>query len=186
MATKTWNITSTTSWNDASSWTPAGVPGNGDDVIIPNVASAFWPELDVHSNDLGSFTMQVGSGIFLQSTKILKVSGNFTLAANTMDNTGGGLIKFDGTTTLTSNSNNLKNIEITSGSTVTMADNLTVYNITNAGTLICTGFVLIYGGNASYGGIYVGGCGPYPRRHKKMRSRTIKNICRKHSRRSKR
>jgi len=155
MATKTWNGNSDNAWDGPFNWTPPGAPGNGDNVIIPDAAPFPQPTLNVDSNDLNDFTTQTDGDINITSgARILKVSGNFVAAANTINNVG--TIKFDGTTALTVNGNDLDDIEITNGSTVTLQDDLHVNDILNDGTLDCNGHNLIVDGSRTGSGSYVG------------------------------
>src|SRR4051812_21039855 len=48
-AAKTWNGSAGTDWNTAANWTPAGIPGTGDDVTCTN-GNANYPILSTPAN----------------------------------------------------------------------------------------------------------------------------------------
>ena len=175
MATRTWDGSSNELWSSPFNWTPSGIPADGDDVVIVDATPFPQPTLDVDSKDLNDFTTQTDGDFSITSgARILKVSGNFVAAVNTINNAG--TIKFDGTTAITSNGNDLDNIEITNGSTLTLQDDLTVNDILNNGTVDCNGFVLTIAGTPTGTGSYVG-CGgsvaPYAEANKRTRQLLI-------------
>ena len=149
-----WNGLSSVDWSNGGNWNFGFSPGGSDNVTIPDVARQ--PRLDINTADLANFVTEA-SGTIDVNGYILRLSGNFTVAANTIL-PAVGTIKFDGTTAITSNGNDLNNIEITNGSTLTLQDDLTVNDILNNGTVDCNGFVLTIIGTPSGTGSYVG-CG---------------------------
>ena len=74
-ATKT--STGTGNWNTAGTWSPSGVPGIGDDVII---AATHTVTIDVNTNSLASLTISGTLTIGDNNTnRIVTVTGNITI-----------------------------------------------------------------------------------------------------------
>ncbi len=173
MAVKTWDGSSSSNWALDGNWIPFSAPLSGDDVIIPDDATTPNDcQMTINSPDLGNFTIQTGGSLDVNG-QILTVSGNFNIATSSLINTGGGTIKFDGTTVITSNGNDLDNIEITNGSTLTLQGDLTVNDILNNGTVDCNGFVLTITGTPTGTGSYVG-CGGSVAPYSESRKRTTR------------
>ena len=164
-----WNGLSSVDWSNGGNWNFGFSPGGSDNVTIPDVARQ--PRLDINTADLANFVTEA-SGTIDVNGWILRVSGNFTAAVGTITNTT-GTIKFDGTTAITSNGNDLKNIEITNGNTLTLQDDLTVNDILNNGTVDCNGFVLTITGTPTGTGSYVG-CGGSVAPYSESRKRTTR------------
>ncbi len=61
-ATFTWSNAAGGAWSDAASWSPAGVPATGDDVVLPALGGAYTVTLDVNARVTG---LTVGSGATL-------------------------------------------------------------------------------------------------------------------------
>ena len=102
---------SSNDWNTASNWNPAGVPGTGDDVIIPN-GKSFYPILTVAANNTvhtitinSGGTLTIGSGGVLTTTQganSVAVNGTLTMSGGTLtvhqDIAGSGSISMSGGT----------------------------------------------------------------------------------------
>lgn len=96
MATKTWTGTGT--WATAASWTPAGVPAAGDDVIF-NAASPACT-VAANTNALLSLTC-TGYANTLTINANLVIAGNVTLSS-TMTTTGTGNLDISANSTILS------------------------------------------------------------------------------------
>lgn len=72
---KNWTGTASLDWNNDSNWSPAGVPGAGDDVVIHNVPNA--PRIlggaTVTINDI---TLENGSSLMIEAGATLRISRN--------------------------------------------------------------------------------------------------------------
>lgn len=85
----------------------------------------------------------------------LRVSGHATISGTITNATG--TIKFNGTAqNITSNGNDLNDIEVASGCTLTLQDNLHVNDILNEGTVDYNGHTLTVDGEQTGGGSYIG------------------------------
>jgi hypothetical protein len=85
-ANKTWNNSSGGNWSVATNWTPNGVPGAADDVVLPDLGPAYTVTLDVNSS-INSIRIGDGTASFTQT---LTINGHsLTLAAaSTADASG--------------------------------------------------------------------------------------------------
>jgi RHS repeat-associated protein len=105
MATKTWTGGGTTSrpksanWGTSADWSPAGVPGTGDDVIIDgsgsyavtlNINTANLNSLTINNSGatlaIGSFTLNV-TGTAASAINLL--AGKLTISGGTINDAGG-------------------------------------------------------------------------------------------------
>ncbi len=77
----TWNGVISSDWNTATNWTPAGIPGLGDDVIV--VAAPNNCGLDAPRTIL---TITVNSGTLDLNTNTLMVTSTTTLTGGNVDN----------------------------------------------------------------------------------------------------
>lgn len=102
---QTWNGNTSTDWNTASNWTPAGVPVAAGNVTIPNTTNK--PKL-AGSTTITSISMSAGSAIDFNGFS-LTASGTFSIQGATLNNTkaatdivlttaGGGSNYFGGST----------------------------------------------------------------------------------------
>ena len=77
----------TGNWNDATMWSPSGIPANGDVVII---ASSHVVTINVNTNDLASLTVNGTLTIGNNTTdRIVTVSGIVTVSSSGVFNTTG-------------------------------------------------------------------------------------------------
>jgi hypothetical protein len=81
--TYTWNGSSSTDWNTASNWTPAGTPTAIDNVII--VTGANNCNL---SSDVTVYNLTMNSGTLNVGTHNLTINGNATFNLGTVNGTG--------------------------------------------------------------------------------------------------
>lgn len=86
---KTWTGSNGSSWNDANNWSPSGIPGSGDDVII-NSGSVNLSTTPV--GDIGSLTINGGT-LTVFSSLSLTLGAASTVAS-------GGVLVNSGTLTL--------------------------------------------------------------------------------------
>ncbi|KAA3608460.1 MAG: T9SS C-terminal target domain-containing protein [Calditrichaeota bacterium] len=110
----------TGNWNTAGTWTPSGVPGAGDEVVIANthtvtldLASTTVDSLTINSGgtlDLNANTLTVGTHVTINGDvtdgsggATLNVGGNFTInsGAKFNDNANGISVDFNGSGTQT-------------------------------------------------------------------------------------
>jgi hypothetical protein len=79
--TKTWTGASSTDWNTAGNWSPSGVPGAGDDVVIPDTFNP--PVLSDLTTTVASVTISADS-LTINSNSgdaSLTITGNLTIAS---------------------------------------------------------------------------------------------------------
>jgi hypothetical protein len=167
-STKQWIGVTSTSWNTASNWSPAGVPGPGDDVVINNVAND--PVLDIAitaGNDLGDLTIESGAVLTAQlEFRFGNLSNEGTLVINSSTNafvyTGwdsdSGLVRYSGGVAVDLEENgpiDFWDLEIDAvgqdfnlGSNIRVANNFTI----TAGSLNSSGGTLEVNGNLSGAG----------------------------------
>ena len=88
-ATITWDGSSSTAWTTAANWSTNTVPGAGDDVIIPNVATD--PVIS-SSVTVASITINNGGVLTVNST----TNRTITVSGNVVINTGGTFQVVDG------------------------------------------------------------------------------------------
>lgn len=122
-ATKTWTGATSTNWSTASNWSSSGVPGSGDDVIIPSNLTTY-PVLTANVS-IRNFTMNGGT---------TATSGfNFTVSNNLIINDG---VFNSGTSTISSD-----DIEINNGEFILQGNRLNLGNdlIIDGGLLTVTG-----------------------------------------------
>jgi len=137
---KTWNGSSSNNWNTANNWTPSGVPGAGDDVII-NIAATI--SIDA-STTINSLTISNSKTVVFTSS-----GGGRTI---TIDNNGssigsGSLLTLNGSTGNGTRSMSL--LFTGSNSTMSIAGTLrltnvgegTIFNATNSLTTV-TGTII--------------------------------------------
>jgi hypothetical protein len=77
----TWNGSASSDWNTAANWTPVGIPGLGDDVIV--FAATNNCVLDAPRTLL---TLTVNSGVLDLNTNTLIVTANASFSAGNVDN----------------------------------------------------------------------------------------------------
>src|SRR5260221_325723 len=107
MAIKTWTGLSSTDWNDPGNWSPPGIPGSSDDVVIGTTAnspalgaSTTVNTITINGSDTLALTasatvLTVTSGVTLSSSG--GISGTGTLAASVT--TSGGTLEVTGAIT---------------------------------------------------------------------------------------
>mgnify|MGYP001256786093 CR=1 FL=1 len=84
-ATKTWDGgAGTSSWHDAANWSPDGVPGAGDDVVL---SGAITVAHSVGTSSIASLSLTFGT--LVVSGGALEVEGLFDVVSGTLDYTGG-------------------------------------------------------------------------------------------------
>ena len=98
---KKWTGITSTDWNDATNWTPSGVPTSSDCIVIPSgttnspiiSGNAFANNLTINS----SASLQVNSGIALEVQDFVKTDGTLTMNTtsslvqiNSIANSGSG------------------------------------------------------------------------------------------------
>ncbi len=72
---KTWTGSASSDWHTAGNWSPSGVPGAGDDVLIPNVAR----DPVISTGDAAANSLTIDSGAVLDlTTRHLTVEGALT------------------------------------------------------------------------------------------------------------
>ena len=76
--TRSWTGTIDEKWNKAGNWSPTGVPGMSDDVIIP-ASAPYMPVVKVPGLGCNNLTVQAGSSIIVNPGVILTVNGNAIL-----------------------------------------------------------------------------------------------------------
>lgn len=86
---KIWNGSqNTTAWNNASNWTPPGVPTSSDCVIVPQVGNGFYPVVSVAPDAVGynlnvynnaSLTINSNQNITITDKVTVQSGGIFTL-----------------------------------------------------------------------------------------------------------
>ncbi len=88
--TKTWNNSSGGAWNFVNNWSPAGVPGASDDVIIGTTNGAYTVTIDSPGATFRTLTVGGGDGL----TKTISwvgstITGSLTLNTNAILNLAG-------------------------------------------------------------------------------------------------
>ena len=74
-ADKVWNGNLNSDWHTADNWTPTGVPGSGDDVLIPNVTN----DPVISAGDAAVNSLIINSGAIVDLTdRALTVEGTLT------------------------------------------------------------------------------------------------------------
>lgn len=104
MATKTWISNTSSTWATAASWSPAGVPAAGDDVIFTGVNNGQCT-VGAATNALLSLTttgytgnlivnaiLTVAGNVTLSSTNNISGTSNITISANSLITPGGATI----------------------------------------------------------------------------------------------
>ncbi|MFN8347614.1 MAG: BspA family leucine-rich repeat surface protein, partial [Spirosomataceae bacterium] len=129
-ADKTWTGANNTNWADAGNWSPAGIPANGDNIIINNVANDPVIQNATTVNVI-NISLNSGATLTVNSGATLNVS-QFTVTGIYLD---AAALTNNGTINLTSNGDNVSEITLLSGSTVTNSGTITLnsgYGITNS------------------------------------------------------
>ncbi|MHB9143380.1 MAG: beta strand repeat-containing protein, partial [Paludibacter sp.] len=139
-ATKTWDGSSSNNWNTANNWTPSGVPGSGDDVVI-----------DINANILVNTNSTINS-LTINNNAIVSFTSSGGKRTITIDNTGnsiavGSSLTLKGSTGSGTRSMNL--IFTGTNNTMTIAGTLiltavgegTIYTATNSLTTV-TGSII--------------------------------------------
>ncbi|GEM_PF-883194 len=80
---QTWNGSASSNWNTASNWTPATVPGAGNDVIINNPASPNQPTLP---GNISIRDLTINNGILNLANFTLTVTRNATISGGVISN----------------------------------------------------------------------------------------------------
>lgn len=122
--TKTWVGTGTgigKQWNQANNWSPTGVPGNGDDVIINNNTNC---NVNANTALLNSITLGSGSLTFGDGMT-LNIAGSFTITGGTFS-PGAGIVAYRGSSQQTVCPVTYSNLTIDNESGVVLGGNVTV------------------------------------------------------------
>ena len=147
MPTKTWN-NSAADWNTPTDWSPTGVPGPADDVVI----GGGEPELlsGAAAINVKSITFTGGFLAIQDPGKTQSVSGNVTISGSgtlqldgaNLGGPGGSNMTIGGTLSNTSGNNGISigNVNITSADTVT---------VKGTGGLSSSGVILLEGSAAA-------------------------------------
>lgn len=168
---QTWNGSVSSAWNTAANWTPATIPGAGNDVTINNAAAPNQPilpsdltirDLNISDGilDLASFTLtitrnaNISGGTILQGTILVN---NFTALQNTifqgditLTKTAGGNNDlqggntFDGPTVINNDDNSRLRLANSDGDTF---NSTVTFNKNNSGQ-----FQIAYDGANTFGG----------------------------------
>ena len=88
-ATKTWNNASGGSWTNASNWTPAGAPGNGDTANL-TLAGTYTVSLDGNATLAALTVGGAGATVTLTNTAATLVVTNGTVKSGSRLGLGGG------------------------------------------------------------------------------------------------
>lgn len=102
----TWQGTTSHEWGNSANWSPSGVPGTSDSVVI-NSNGSNSPEL-TSDRTVAVFTMTGGSLNY--TTKTLTVTGTFSFTGGEMFNGGKLIVNSSGTATFGSGTNSIKSI----------------------------------------------------------------------------
>jgi hypothetical protein len=158
----TWNGSASTAWNNATNWTPNGIPGSADNVTI--VTGSNTCQLNATSSinnftltsgtlDLGGFTLTV-AGPTVVFTKGTVQNGAFTVSGATTTNFGAGPTVMNVTASLTSATITIRNTTfqnaltvVKTGSTNDASAGNNVFNGTVTMTNNGTGYLLMGNGN---------------------------------------
>jgi hypothetical protein len=80
---QTWNGSASSNWNTASNWTPATVPGAGNDVIINNPVSPNQPTLP---GNISVRDLTINNGVLNLANFTLTVTRNATISGGVISN----------------------------------------------------------------------------------------------------
>ena len=103
---QTWNGTVSSAWSTAANWTPASVPGAGNDVTINNAAA---PNQPILPSNLTIRDLTMSNGILDLGGFTLTVTRNTTISGGTINNGG-----------ITTQGNNVNIGNATFGGTITV------------------------------------------------------------------
>jgi ELWxxDGT repeat protein len=136
--TKIWLGKVSTNWNDAGNWAPVGVPGNADDIVIPNGITNY-PVISANAVARNLWinwgSISVASGVQLTVNGELSVIGNLTgdgslvMASAGNDNLHGqGIIDIasviiNGSDVTLKGNKELKKVEFQSDNKITLGNN---------------------------------------------------------------
>ncbi len=98
----TWTGSTSTDWNNPWNWTPWSVPISTQNVIVPQVASGHYPNVNVTGMSCNNLTINANATVTLPASMTFDIKGNLTI------NSGGSLTN-NGTLTLRGNMINLNN-----------------------------------------------------------------------------
>lgn len=76
--TRTWTGAVDEKWNRDGNWSPGGVPGPSDDVIVPASATVM-PEVKVSGMTCNNVTVKPGANLIVTPGFILTVNGTITI-----------------------------------------------------------------------------------------------------------
>lgn len=138
---KTWTGAVSTDWNAAGNWSPAGVPGATDSVIVPNVTNQ--PHLHTGAFSVHGLSVQTGALVSLD-TVTLTVLGSFTDAGGFLDPHASSAISLAGSGTLVGNAN--ANALLVPG-TYTLTGDVQSTNIQVNGSVTLGGHALVATGS---------------------------------------
>lgn len=116
-AQKTWTGASSTNWNTAANWNPAGAPANGDDIIIG--AATNQPTLN------GNRTISNGGSITINPGGLLTITGSISIQGSGQLSLQGGSLVHTGSSFSFPFNNNVS-VNIASGKLTTSATNFKV------------------------------------------------------------
>lgn len=99
---RTWTGAVSTDWNTAGNWSPAGVPGATDSVIVPSATNQ--PHVHTGAFSVHGISIQSGALVTLD-TVTLTVVGSFTDAGGVLDPNASSAISLAGSGTVSGNAN---------------------------------------------------------------------------------
>ena len=155
----TWTGNSSTDWASTGNWSSGSVPTSGDDILIPNTSTNPVISTSVSGVDLtiesggelsvsGSGSLTISGDVDISGTLSHTSSGSVTLTksggilSGTGSQTGADYVIANGGSYTLNDSWTIDNIDVNSGGSLTVATTKTLTtntNLTNGGTLICSG-----------------------------------------------
>jgi len=147
-ATKYWVASGgNKSWNTASNWSPSGVPGMSDDVILSNTMSNNDIEIDANV-DIASLTVQNGyaKDIGPTGSQTIRVRGNVSYAGAAGFSLTASIAQIDGNLTVTSGELRAGAGTLLIAGNVSIADQLTA----SSGPITINGTMTISGSGGRY------------------------------------
>ncbi len=128
----TWNGSASANWGTLTNWTPAVVPGDGTDVVVPNISTV--PSITTAPSSINSLTVQSSASLSIASGLQLNVLG---MLSNNGSITGTGGLSLAGSAPQTiSGVGNIAKLVINNSNGVTIASgNGNTQSITESLTL---------------------------------------------------
>ena len=155
----TWTGNSSAAWASTSNWSSGSVPTSGDDILIPNTSTSPVISTSVSGVDLtiesggelsvsGGGSLTLSGDVDITGTLSYTSSGSVTLTksggvlSGTGSQTGADYVIANGGSYTLNDSWSIDNVDVNSGGSLTVATTKTLTtntNLTNGGTLICSG-----------------------------------------------